>query len=498
MPMKRIDGVHEVRLFRPNGVAVGYFDNLEDALRALENEPQYKACYMTLNPVRLPESIPVNPQSLTPSKNSAGDTDIERRVRLLVDLDAPRPTGTNSTEAEKQSARDQAEGVRAYLKTRGWPAPMVADSSNGWHVNYRIDLPNEANATALVKGVLDHLKQLFPMVDNSVYNASRICKLYGSWSRKGPHSDERPHRRSAVIEEGSDVIVTEEQLRALAPIATAKPEVTPDKNTDHGLQELIRFLEFHEVPTRSDPRQVRGGWQIEIECPWSDEHTGSEVSRDTVVSFVNGFGFKCFHSHCVDRHWHEFRAELARRNPGRIFSFTQPEEAGTVEIGSSKPAPIKPVYPLEVWDETAVGEFAKLCAEDNNVPRKMYAEAFRCVLGTVVGDRLSCSTVESLVPRSYTVIVAPKGKGKGTAIRRAVRFFTQSFPGTRHTHALVVQGTTPGLLSGERDFEWKPKGIGAYMAAASSVPHGPTNQRPGLHAQKQTAFDLGQHVAAHY
>jgi hypothetical protein len=27
-----------------------------------------------------------------------------------------------------------------------------------------------------------------------------------------------------------------------------------------------------------------------------------------------------------------------------------------------------------------------------------------------------------------------------------------------------------GLLSGERDFEWKPKGIGAYMAAASSVP----------------------------
>ena len=29
---------------------------------------------------------------------------------------------------------------------------------------------------------------------------------------------------------------------------------------------------------------------------------------------------------------------------------------------------------------------------------------------------------------------------------------------------------TPGLLSGERDFVWKPKGIGAWVAAASSVP----------------------------
>src|SRR5215471_8614249 len=217
--MKRFHGVHEVRMFRPNGVAVGYFDNLDDALRAVETEPSlYKACYVTLNPVRLPATIPVNSQSLTPSKNSAGDTDIERRVRLLVDLDAPRPAGTNATEAEKQGARDQAEGVRAYLKTRGWPEPMLADSGNGWHLNYRIDLPNDANATALVKGVLEHLKNIFPMVDTANINASRVCKLYGGWARKGEHSDVRPHRKSAVIEQGSDTIVTEEQLRALAPV----------------------------------------------------------------------------------------------------------------------------------------------------------------------------------------------------------------------------------------------------------------------------------------
>jgi len=131
-----------------------------------------------------------------------------------------------------------------------------------------------------------------------------------------------------------------------------------------------------------------------------------------------------------------------------------------------EPAPLaqrnRPTYPVEVWEGTAVGEFAKLCAEDNNIPRKIYAESFRCALGAVVGDRISCP-VEGALPRSYTIIVAPKGKGKGTGIRRAVRFFNQTWTSSFTT-------VTPGFLSGERDFLWKPKGIGAWLAAASSVP----------------------------
>ncbi len=124
---------------------------------------------------------------------------------------------------------------------------------------------------------------------------------------------------------------------------------------------------------------------------------------------------------------------------------------------------MRPEYPITAWDGTVVAEFAKLCAHDNNIPSKLYAESFRCALGAVVGDRLSCPGVEGALPRSYTVIVAPKGKGKGTAIRRAVRFFNQ-------TWCSSLRSLTPGLLSGERDFEWKPKGIGAWIAAASSVP----------------------------
>jgi P4 family phage/plasmid primase-like protien len=311
-------GVHEVRLLRPNGVAVGYFDSCDAALLAVENEPsQYKAAYFTLNPINLPAGIPLNPQVLTPSRNAAGAADIAGRVWLLVDLDPPRPAGTNSTDDEKQAARGEAERVREYLRSRNWPEPTLCDSGNGWHLLYRIDLPNNERATNLVCSTLGRLHQLFPMVDVSNFDAPRLCKLYGSWARKGEHTDERPWRRSAIVEDGSGTSVTEQQLSALVPASTPSAINTVRKADDVKLSSLLGFLDYYGVALRSAPREVTGGWQVEIECPWNAEHS-NEARRDTVVSFIAGLGngFKCFHSHCANRHWRELRAELERRNPG--------------------------------------------------------------------------------------------------------------------------------------------------------------------------------------
>lgn len=85
----------------------------------------------------------------------------------------------------------------------------------------------------------------------------------------------------------------------------------------HRLSSLLGFLDYYGVALRSEPREEKGGWQIEIECPWASEHS-SESPRDTVVSFIAGIGngFKCFHSHCANRRWREFRAELEKHNPG--------------------------------------------------------------------------------------------------------------------------------------------------------------------------------------
>lgn len=312
--MRLFAGIHEVRVLRPNGVAVGYFDDWDAALRAVEAEPtQYKAAYFTLNPIKAPAHIQLNPTLLSSARQAVSKSDIANRVWLLIDIDPPRSSGVNSSDAEKQAAREQTDAIREYLQSRGWPYPLLCDSGNGWHLLYRIHLPNNDAATELIRGVLARLHKLFPMVDPGNFNASRITKLYGSWARKGAHSDERPWRRSAIVENGSEGIVTGMQLRDLAP---TKP-VSIVKSSNAKLEQLLGFLDYYGVALRSEPREVSSGWQIEIECPWADEHSG-EARRDTVASFIAGFGngFRCLHSHCTERHWREFRAEMERRNPG--------------------------------------------------------------------------------------------------------------------------------------------------------------------------------------
>jgi len=332
-------GVHEVRLLCPNRVAVGYFDNWEAAIQTVEREgTAYKAAYFSLNPIKLPEGINVNPETIPSSRNAAEASDIERRVHLLIDCDPPRKPGTNSTDEEKQAALEEANKIREWLRSQGWPEPALCDSGNGWHLLYRIELPTDEDSSELLKNFLARLKQLFPMVDAGNFDAPRICKLYGTWARKGENTEERPWRRSAIIEEGSGVIVTEEQLRALAPVPESPSKAAQRAKGDEDLSRLLGFLECYEVPLRSDPREVKDGWQIEIECPWADEH-GGESRRDTVVSFIagRGYGFKCFHGHCLGRRWQDFRAELQRRFPDKKFAFVESTSA-TATIGGTAPA----------------------------------------------------------------------------------------------------------------------------------------------------------------
>ena len=143
----------------------------------------------------------------------------------------------------------------------------------------------------------------------------RLCKLYGSWARKGEHSEERPWRRSGHSGarqrrgcHGGTVTPLTPVIRAIISTEGARGHVK--------LYSLFAFLNYFVVALRSEPREVSGGWQIEIECPWNAEHS-DEARRDTVLASLPGLGngFKCFHSHCSQRHWREFHDDSKRSNP---------------------------------------------------------------------------------------------------------------------------------------------------------------------------------------
>ncbi len=269
-----------------------------------------------------------------------------------------------------------------------------------------------------------------------------------------------------------------EELQPMKQVRDAAATVS-DADADDWKTWLLEYAAHYEVELRDYEKRAPNGWWLGIKCPW-EHRSGDGVESSTVLGILDGkIAFECSHGTCkaAKRDTAVFKAEMVRLRGDYV---PEPGADPVIILGKPKPAPeaaklperTRPVYPMEAWDGTAVGTFASLCGEDNNVPLKMYAEAFRCVLGAVVGDRLSCPSVEGALPRTYTIIVAPKGKGKGTAIRRAVDFFRQPCDGessTSNSGGVRVSFSDP-LLSGNRDFMWKPKGIGAYEAAASSVP----------------------------
>lgn len=271
-------------------------------------------------------------------------------------------------------------------------------------------------------------------------------------------------------------------VRDLAPEkASFDPATAVDDATVDGWKTwLLEYAEHNHLNIREFEKRVPNGAWMGIECPWL--HAGGPgVESSTVLGMLDGnLAFECSHGTCkaAKRDTAVFKAEMVRLNGD--FPKREPGAGPEVTMGIPKPQPepaelperVRPKYPDSAWEGTVVAEYAKLCAHDNNIPRKMYAEAFRCVLGAVVGDRLSCPSVEGALPRTYTILAAPKGKGKGTAIRRAVQFFKQPCDGWNGpgNGSGVRVSFSDGLLSGQRDFMWKPKGIGAWEAAAASVP----------------------------
>jgi hypothetical protein len=139
-----------------------------------------------------------------------------------LDFDPRRPKDTSATDAQLEGGKARGRECYEFLKRAGWPEPIVADSGNGVHLLYPIDLPNDEESRKLVKGALAGLASRFNDtevdIDQAVFNAGRITKLYGTVANKGDHTPLTPWRRSGVVHlPKRSAVVTPEQLQALRP-----------------------------------------------------------------------------------------------------------------------------------------------------------------------------------------------------------------------------------------------------------------------------------------
>lgn len=192
------------------GVVSGYFQDREALVRhACMWSGKAESIYLTLNPVRPDLRARANNRcrEYVKSGRTTTDAQIIRRRWLLLDFDAIRPAGISSTDAEHGAAIERAQACRAFLTGEcGWPEPILADSGNGGHLLYRIDLPNDKASERALKSCLAALAHRFDdevvAVDPTTFNASRLGKLYGTLAMKGDNVPElgRVHRMARLLE----------------------------------------------------------------------------------------------------------------------------------------------------------------------------------------------------------------------------------------------------------------------------------------------------------
>jgi hypothetical protein len=197
--------VVELRAFKGVKKVSGYFDDHEALIEeAVELDRKKWAVYVTLNEIEPALLARAQNRIVEAPKATTSDNDVLRRRWLPLDFDPVRPSGISASEEERLAAEGRAKEVQEYLEELGWPQPLVADSGNGWHLLYPIDLPNDDESKKLVKEVLEALAFKFDddqvKLDTAVHNAARIWKLYGTVARKGDPVPERPHRRSKILD----------------------------------------------------------------------------------------------------------------------------------------------------------------------------------------------------------------------------------------------------------------------------------------------------------
>lgn len=188
-----------------DGVLSGYYSERAALVRdAAYWSGRARAVFMALNPVKPLRLAWAANRLRWRALDETDDADIQSRRWLPIDLDPCRPPGTNSTDAEHELALAGAYRLRAWLRALHWPEPVRADSGDGAHLLYRLNLPNNADTTRLVERGLAALDLRFSSlavtIDASVANAARLWKLYGTLAAKGEHTAARPQRLARLLE----------------------------------------------------------------------------------------------------------------------------------------------------------------------------------------------------------------------------------------------------------------------------------------------------------
>jgi hypothetical protein len=380
----------------------GYYDDLERLVQkckffsgrsASKPYPKIETIYTTLNQIK-PELLARSYNNVNDwAKHTTADADIIMRRWLPVDVDAVRPAGISATEIEKTAAIACARSIREYLADAGFPLGLLSDSGNGGHALWRVDLPNTDEVRDAFRRLLDHLAKRFNAaavkVDTSVFNASRIWKVYGTKVCKGDEVGDRVHRMARILELPESVQVvplglilkvlgTETNPCTSLPMADIMAEARRFEDEDQRLKDkqVVRgnvigvpeWCKAHGLEIKKADSYRGGARYVLVACPFTELHSSGDPSGAVIFQKPEGrVSFKCQHTACKEKRWPDLL-----RHYGEKVDDAEPERerpADTlVRLATGR---------SELWHAEDGSAFASIARAGHTENYSLQSDAFR-------------------------------------------------------------------------------------------------------------------------
>lgn len=407
----------EIRILDPatRKTYSGYFTDIETLLEAIKPYDR-SAIYFTLNVIDYAcYSREQRDRISTKVKSTTSDTEIIERKWCLVDVDCEKPSDTNSSDEEKELAKSVVNNVYKFLRDEGFESPVVCDSANGFHLLYKQAMNSTPENTETMKRFLQVLDMFFSTdkvkIDCSTFNPSRICKLYGTYSRKGSDTPERPQRCSSILKVPSEIKITQNEYFEKVASYLPEPE-KKDRFNNYGASsfDLDEFIKEHDIKVAKveDGKDYRK--YVLEECPFCSAHR----APDSAVFKMRdgGFGFKCLHNSCSKYTFKDFRLHYDPNSYNKIdykeFQAKQRRYSPNVE----------PFVPQEECEEKGkkwlqMSEIKKVNIEDLLCIPTGYDQLDNKIVGLFAGELTILSGANSSGKTSWLDCLALNAVHKG-------------------------------------------------------------------------------------
>ena len=349
-------GVTEVRIFPKkrylaiNGrrryvgkVVSGYYNDYKKLARDIQLFDGKANIYVTINPCK-PELLARSPNRLRFSaKVTTSDDNILCDLWFPFDTDPVRSAGISSTDEELKAALAKRDEVAEFLSR--WVPMVKGMSGNGGHGLIRLPgYPNNQETRQAKRRLTQFLSDRFSdwevdgdgkfildqrgrkvsrqdgvSVDNTVYNMSRIWKLYGTLACKGDNTPGRPHRRSHLdirdvkpvdLYSYLDEIIPKEEKHKSQQFAaqrrTTGYRYESQAKADFPLLDVASYLDAWGGEWRVKEKNNVTWYQFRI-CPLHTSYDDHEWECG-ICQFESGkMGAKCMHD---SYDWQDFKVAL--------------------------------------------------------------------------------------------------------------------------------------------------------------------------------------------